>query len=40
MFAAGVGMLAPGFTANVALSRVFLNGGNWLVGVGFSVGGR
>lgn len=40
MFAAGVGMLARGFTANVALSRVFLNGGNWLVGVGVSVGGH
>lgn len=38
MFAAGVGMLAHGFTANVALSRVFLSGGNWLVGVGLSVG--
>jgi len=40
MFAAGVGMLAHGFTANVALSRVFLPGGNWLVGVGISVGDR
>lgn len=38
MLAAGVGMMARGFTANVALSRVFLSGGNWLVGVGFSVG--
>ncbi len=38
MLAAGVGMLARGFTANVALSRVFLKGGNWLVGVGISIG--
>jgi len=38
MFAAGVGVLARGFTANVALSRVFLKGGNWLVGVGIAIG--
>lgn len=38
MFAAGVGMLAHGFKANVALSRVFLKGGNWLVGVGIAIG--
>lgn len=38
MFSAGVGMLAHGFTANVALSRVFLKGGNWLVGAGISIG--
>lgn len=40
MFNAGVGLLARGFTANVALSRVFLPDGNWLVGVGFSFGDR
>ena len=39
-FAAGVGLLARDFTANLALSRVFLKGGNWLVGVGLSIGGR
>jgi hypothetical protein len=40
MFAAGVGVLAHGFTGNLALSRVFLSGGNWLVGVGLSIGGH
>ncbi|HEY7878631.1 MAG TPA: hypothetical protein VIC55_10420 [Gemmatimonadaceae bacterium] len=40
LFAAGVGLLAHGFTATVALSRVFLPGGNWLVGVGLSFGDR
>lgn len=40
LFNAGVGFLARGFTANVALSRAFLPDGNWLVGVGLSFGDR
>jgi len=39
-FNAGVGLLtAGGFAANVGISRVFLSGGNWLVGVGLAFGG-
>ena len=40
LFNAGVGLLAHGFTANVAVSRVSLPAGNWLVGAGFSFGDR
>jgi hypothetical protein len=39
-FAAGIGVVASHrFTANLGIRRAFLSTGNWLVGVGFTLGG-